>query len=250
MRFRVCAVVPTYDNPMTVADVVERVGHHVDEIIVVDDGSHAEGRAACEALGRRDGVEVLHADRNRGKGAAVRLGFERAHARGFTHAFQVDADGQHDLDRMPAFLAAAEANPQAAIVGYPEYDESLPTLRSRARRITTFWVDLELGEKGRVADAMIGFRIYPIAATLAADPRCNRMAFDVEVIVKLVRSGVEVVNLPVGVRYLDPEEGGRSHFQPVRDNVRMFWLHSRLCAAGATRWCIERITRPFRGRPA
>jgi hypothetical protein len=90
---------------------------------------------------------------------------------------------------------------------------------------------------------MIGFRVYPIEATLAAGARSNRMAFDVEVAVRLARRGVPIVNLPVGVRYLSPEQGGLSHFQPVRDNLRMTWMHSRLCTAGGTRWCLDRIGR-------
>lgn len=242
--YRACAVVPTYDNPETIGRVVEAVRAHVPEVIVVDDGSGADGRAACEALSGRGLAHVVRRPRNGGKGAAVKTGLETARGRGFTHAFQVDADGQHDLGRMPAFLDASRAAPGSAVLGYPVYDETAPRGRLAARRITRFWVDLEVGGSGIVEDAMVGFRIYPLAETLALPVRSDRMDFDVEIAVRLVWAGVPVVNLPVGVRYLSAEEGGRSHFQPLRDNLRISWMHSRLCTLGASRWFLRKLHLP------
>ncbi len=237
--FRIAAVVPTYDNPQTVRGVVDGMRAHLALVIVVDDGSGAEGRAACEALAR-DGLAIVHRlDRNRGKGAAVKAGFEVAHERGFTHVFQVDADGQHDLACLPAFLATAQERPEALLLGYPVYDETAPNTRRTARQVTTFWVDRETG--GAVRDAMIGCRIYPLAAARNSGTRGNRMDFDVEIAVRMARAGIEVVNLPVHVRYLTAAEGGVSHFQPVRDIVRLSWMHSRLCTGISIRWLLRKL---------
>ena len=95
-----------------------------------------------------------------------------------------------------------------------------------------------------IVDAMIGFRIYPIEATLALGTRCDRMAFDVEVAVLLAWAGVLIVNRPVGVRYLSAEEGGLSHFRLVRDNAALFRLHTRLCTQATIDWCLS----PLRSR--
>ena len=54
--FKPCILVPTYNNPQTVRDVVERARGYLTDVIVVDDGSGPEGRAACEAIGS-DGSE-------------------------------------------------------------------------------------------------------------------------------------------------------------------------------------------------
>jgi glycosyltransferase involved in cell wall biosynthesis len=242
--FRCCAVVPTFDNPATVAAVVARAREHVGEVIVVDDASGSEGREACAALGARGAAVVIHREANGGKGAAVKTGLAAARARGYTHAFQIDADGQHDLERMPAFLEAAARAPGSAVLGYPVYDASAPKGRLAARKITRFWVDLEVGGRGVVEDAMVGFRIYPLASTSALRVRGDRMDFDVEIAVRLVWAGVPVINLPVGVRYLRAEEGGRSHFQPLGDNLRLAWLHSRLCTLGASRYCLRKLRLP------
>lgn len=228
VAFRPIALVPTFDNPRTVRGVVENLRPHLADVLVVDDGSGPDGRAACEALAR-DGLATVHRlERNGGKGAAVKAGFALAARRGFTHAFQVDADGQHDLACLPEFLRTAESRPDALILGYPVYDESAPRTRLVARRVTKFWVDVEVGREV-VRDAMIGCRVYPIDAALRADARGNRMEFDVEIVVRMARAGVPVVNLPVHVRYLTEAEGGISHFRPVRDILRLSWMHSRIC---------------------
>lgn len=241
MELRHCVLVPTYDNPETVARVVRAARAHVPDVIVVDDGSGPRGRAACEALAEEGLARVVHRARNGGKGAAVKTGLEAASAAGFTHAFQIDADGQHDLSAMPAFLAASEAEPSACVLGHPVYGESVPALRLRARRITKFWVDLEVGGADVIEDAMVGFRVYPVESIRALRVRSDRMDFDVEIAVRAAWSGIPIRNLPVGVRYLSAEEGGRSHFQPLRDNLRLGMLHSRLCTEGTIRWVLARI---------
>lgn len=238
---RCCAIVPTYDNPETIGAVVERIRSDLPAVFVVDDGSGPVGRRVCEDLAARGRAVVLRHPQNRGKGAAVRTGLEAARAAGFSHGFQIDADGQHDLGEIPTFLAAARARPEAAVLAYPVYAVDAPRLRTVGRRLTAFWVDLEVGGAGRIRDAMIGFRIYPIQTTLALATRCMRMDFDVEVAVRLAWTGIAIENLPVGVRYLTEEEGGRSHFRMGRDNAALFRLHSRLCTEASIDWCLARL---------
>ena len=243
MTPRYCALIPTYNNPLTVGKVVEQVRKHIDAVIVVDDGSHADGHAACRALASRGQARVIRLDSNCGKGAAVKQGLEVARETGFSHAFQVDADGQHNIDAIPAFLDASSRSPKSAIIGYPTYDASVPTIRYVGRRFTRLWVDLEVGSRSMIRDAMIGFRIYPIEPLLLLSIQSDRMEFDVEAVVKLAWAEISIINLPVGVRYLTPAEGGISHFDPLRDNLRMTRLHSRLCARRATQWCLRRLQR-------
>jgi len=237
--FRPCVLVPTYDNPATIGDVVRRVRAHLPEVVVVDDGSGPEGRAACEALAAGGLAHVFHRAQNGGKGAAVKTGFARAYELGYTHALQVDADGQHELGDVPRFLEVARDNPDALVLGAPVFDETAPKARQVGRRITVFWVNVETG--GRViTDPMCGFRVYPLAATNELAVPSDMMDFDPEVAVRLVWHGVPVINLPTRVRYVSADEGGVSHFRLFKDNVLISWMHTRLC--------IEKIFGTLRGR--
>ncbi|MEC7583733.1 MAG: glycosyltransferase family 2 protein [Planctomycetota bacterium] len=251
--FRPCALVPTYNNPLTVRSVVEGIRAHGLDVVLIDDCSGPEGRAACEQIAADGLANVRHLERNRGKGGAVKHGFAVAHELGFSHAFQVDADGQHDLARIPEFLSAGRERPEAAVLGYPEYDDGVPEMRRLGRRVTTFWVALEVGSRSAVRDAMIGFRLYPLEAVMAISCYGDRMDFDVEVVVRLVRRGTPTVNLPVRVRYPDSEVGGVSHFHLVRDNLRLSLLHARLCTSGCVGWLWRRlrgVVAPPRRNPA
>ena len=241
---RLCGLVPTYDNPDTVGGVVENMRRYLDDVIVIDDASGSAGRAACVAIAQTGMAYVEHRQHNGGKGAAVKTGFSVAARLGFSHALQVDADGQHDTTKIPEFIDAAKREPAAFVVGYPVYDASVPTARLWARKLTKFWVDLEIGRE-RIQDAMVGFRVYPLDIAQAVGTRGNRMDFDVEIAVRLAWTGMPIVNMAVPVRYLDADAGGISHFQPLRDNVRLSWMHSRLCTAAIFR----RTWRALGGRP-
>jgi glycosyltransferase involved in cell wall biosynthesis len=175
-------------------------------------------------------LRVLVSERNGGKGAAVLRGILEAGARGFTHVLAMDSDGQHPADRIPAFMAASAAAPEAMVLGEPVFDASAPLLRVRGRRISNWWANLET-LWGGIHDSLFGFRVYPIAPLvreMQARRWMRRFDFDVEAAVRLSWRGVPAINLPAAVRYFRPEEGGVSHFNYWRDNALLSGMHARL----------------------
>jgi predicted LPLAT superfamily acyltransferase len=226
--FRPCAIIPTFENPGTIRAVVEKVREQLPDVIVVDDGSAPEGRAQVEQLGREKLAHAFRRATNGGKGAAVKTGLEAAHKLGYTHALQIDADGQHDLGDIPRFLDAARQQPEALVLGCPVFDGSAPRGRRVGRQITVFWTTIETGSRA-IVDPMCGYRVYPLEPALAASRGTgDRMEFDPEIAVRMVWAGVPTVNLRTRVRYLRRDEGGVSHFHLFRDNARISWMHTRL----------------------
>ncbi|HHH29442.1 MAG TPA: glycosyltransferase family 2 protein [Polyangiaceae bacterium] len=226
--FRPCVLIPTYDNPRTIRRVVEAVREHGADVVVVDDGSGAEGKNACAELAADGLAHVVHRPSNGGKGAAVKTGFEAAFELGYSHALQVDADGQHNLGDLPRFLEVAEQNPDALVLGCPVFDETAPKGRQIARKISIFWVNLETGGPV-IVDPMCGFRVYPLADAVAVQVPSQMMDFDPEIAVRLVWRGLPVINLETRVRYMGSDEGGVSHFHLFKDNLLISWMHTRLC---------------------
>ncbi len=233
--FKPCVLIPTYDNPATVRTVVERVREHLTDVVVVDDGSGPEARAVLDAIASERLAHLHRRATNGGKGAAVKDGFRAALALGYTHALQVDADGQHSLDDIPRFIEAARERPEALILGQPVFDESAPRSRRAGREITRFWTNVEAGG-AVIADPMCGFRVYPLREAIATNTRGDAMDFDPEIAVRMVWAGVPVVNLPTRVRYITREEGGVSHFRMGRDNALISWMHTRLMLTRIARW--------------
>jgi len=165
--------------------------------------------------------------RSPGQGAAVMAGLQAAAKAGFTHALQIDADGQHDCSDVPRFVAAAMAEPRALICGRPLFDASIPRHRLYLRYLTHVMVWLNTLSFD-IPDSMCGLRVYPLSIVLpaiVADPPGRRMDFDVEVLVRLHWAGVRMRWIPTRVRYaLD----GVSHFRLVRDNGLITVMHTKL----------------------
>ncbi|MCL2524627.1 MAG: glycosyltransferase family 2 protein [Betaproteobacteria bacterium] len=221
------ALVPVYNHAATVGAVVRVLHSLALPVILIDDGSNAECASVLDALAAEPETSLVRLPRNGGKGSAVIAGLREAHSQGYSHALQLDADGQHDTEALPAFLGAMRDAPQAVIVGFPRYDASVPAGRLFGRYATHIWVWINT-VSCRIRDSMCGLRIYPLAATqpvLDEMPQQSRMEFDSEILVRLDWAGVPIRNLPILVCY--PPDGV-SHFRLWRDNVRISWMHTRL----------------------
>lgn len=227
--FKLGLVIPYYRHERAIGAMVERLRPHGLPLWIVDDGSGGEAARVAAALVARepDWLRLIVLPQNRGKGEAVRAGCEAAFAAGCTHALQIDADGQHETADVPKLAALARAQPQAVVTGIPVYDESVPRIRYYGRYLTHALVWLHT-LSFEIVDSMVGFRIYPLAPTLELWRRArvgSRMDFDTSIIVMLHWAGLRVVSVPTRVTY--PSDGV-SHFDLLRDNLRMIRLHLRL----------------------
>jgi glycosyltransferase involved in cell wall biosynthesis len=244
--FKAIIVVPVYNHEGAIAAVVAGLLRAGVPVLLVDDGSDAACAAALAALvhAHPGQVDLMRLAQNQGKGAAVLAGMARAWALGYSHALQIDADGQHETGDVPAFLALARAHPHAVIAGHPVYDASVPKARLYGRYATHIWVWINT-LSFEIKDSMCGFRVYPLGAVNALAARVHvgqRMNFDTEVLVRLFWDGLRVINLPTRVSY--PADGV-SHFRLWRDNVQISWMHTvlffgmllRLPSLLARRWC-------------
>ncbi|MBL4847037.1 MAG: glycosyltransferase family 2 protein [Planctomycetes bacterium] len=216
---RACALIPTYDNPATVADVVRRAQAHL-PVIVVDDGS---GPVAAEVLAGLSGVHLIRHARNRGKGAALRTGFDAARRLGFSHAISLDADGQHLPEDLPALLAAARAEPSALILGVRDLAGSGAGWGSRIGCwLSNAWLRLAGGPA--LADTQTGFRVYPLEAIGHLGLRGVRYDLEVEVLARASWEGLALRSRPIQVRYF-PREERVSHMGVLAmARVALAWL--------------------------
>jgi glycosyltransferase involved in cell wall biosynthesis len=225
VEFRLCAIVPVFDHAATLPATLAGVARAGLPCIVVDDGSAPAQADAIARATAATGATLLRMDRNGGKGSAVKAGLRRCAADGYTHALQIDADGQHELADIERFVAASRADSAAIVIGVAQLGDDVPGVRRVARHLTHVWVWINTLSRD-IADSMCGFRIYPLAAVLdLLDASGDRMEFDVEVLVRAHWRGTRIVNLPTRVRY---PVGGVSHFRLVRDNALMSAMHARL----------------------
>ena len=227
--FKPCAVIPVFNHQAAVIAVVRGVQAQQLPCIVVDDGSGPSCAAVLDGLASAtpNSVTLLRHPANRGKGAAVLTAVRYAAHAGYSHALQIDSDGQHRVEDIAIFLEHAAAHPGALVIGYPRYDDSVPGFRLWARYLTHVWVSINTLSR-RIKDSMCGFRVYPLAPLIELDRRRKlsaRMSFDIEILVRLCWAGIEIINLPTAVSY--PKDGV-SHFRGWLDNLLISRLHATL----------------------
>jgi glycosyltransferase involved in cell wall biosynthesis len=236
-NFLPVAVVPVYNHPHTIAATVDALRAQGLPCVMVDDGSDAVCAQVLDGLGAADAqVDLLRLPHNQGKGAAMAAGLRRAQILGYSHALQIDADGQHDTADVARFIALAKAHPQAVICGCPQYDHSVPRLRFYARYLTHILVWFNTRSLA-IRDSMCGFRVYPVDSAVAVfdtETVGQRMDFDSEIIVHLYWRKVPIINQTTRVIY---PENGISHYRLWRDTALLARMHARLFVGMLQRLC-------------
>lgn len=224
-------LIPSFNPGAAVYATVRAARAQWEPVWVVVDGSDDGTAAGLQRLAADDpGLRVLVLPVNRGKGAAVLHGAEQALAEGFTHVLTMDSDGQHPAQCIAEFMATSSDKPACMVLGKPQFDASAPSIRVQGRRISNGWANLETLWMG-IGDSLFGFRIYPIEPLLKVMHSSwwmRRFDFDPEIAVRLCWRGVWPINLPAPVKYLSADEGGVSHFNYLRDNILLTWMHARL----------------------
>ncbi|HQT30267.1 MAG TPA: glycosyltransferase family 2 protein [Thiobacillus sp.] len=224
-------LIPSYNPGAQVYATVRAARARWAPVWVVVDGSSDGTAAGLQEMAASDpGLRVWVLPANGGKGAAVLHGLDQAAAAGYTHALTMDSDGQHPAGLIPAFMAASQQQPAALILGKPVFAADAPALRVQGRKISNGWANLETLWAG-IGDSLYGFRVYPIEPlrqVMRGQRWMRRFDFDPEAVVRLCWRGVRPVNVDAPVKYLRADEGGVSHFNYLRDNALLTWMHLRL----------------------
>ena len=221
-------IIPVYRHAATAGPLAEKLASGGLPVILIDDGNDGEGRACLEnRAAKAPGLVLVRLEKNRGKGAAMAKGFEKASELGLTHVLQIDADGQHDITRVDFFLKEAEKQPDRVICGLPVFDESAPGIRLGGRKIANFWAAV-VTLSNELPDVLCGFRVYPVEESLriTRDPFTDkRMGIDSELLVRLYWNRVFPVFHPVKISY--PSDG-ISNYRYFWDNLHIAWVYVRL----------------------
>ena len=216
-----CVLIPTYNNPKTLRDVVERVLQQCSDVIVVDDGSTVPATSILQGVP----VEIIPHNRNLGKGAALRTGFYRAQCEGYTHCVTIDADSQHFPEDIPTLVKLSEENPEAFIIGSRSLTaDNMPRGNTFANRFSNFWFRLQTGQN--IPDTQSGFRVYPLDSIHGLNHITARYEAELELMVYAAWHGVKMI--PADIRVCYPEDRV-SHFRPFADFMRITVLNTVLC---------------------
>lgn len=217
-----CVIIPTYNNHGTLQKVIEGVLVYTEDVIVVNDGSID---STSEILSQFPQIPQIHLSKNKGKGNALRHGFNHAESLGYNYALTIDSDGQHFPEDIPLFIETLEnaTNKEILLIGARNMTQlGVPKKSSFGNKFSNFWFWVETGI--RLQDTQSGFRLYPLFAMKTLKLYTNKFEFEIEAIVKSAWNGIEVKNIPIQVHYEMVDRV--SHFRPFKDFTRISILNT------------------------
>ena len=222
-EFKICVLLPTYNNSGTIAGVIDGIRLLTNDLIVVNDGSTDD---TALILDQYSDIQIISYANNKGKGNALLTGFRYAISKDYHYAITIDSDGQHNPADIPAFADKLQEIGQALIIGERNMEQaSVPGKSNFGRKFSNFWFKVETGITHN--DTQSGFRLYPLLAFENMKFYTPKFEFEIEILVRLAWKGIKVESVPVSVRYFAKEERV-SHFRPFRDFTRISILNTAL----------------------
>jgi glycosyltransferase involved in cell wall biosynthesis len=201
----VVAILPAFNEEDRVARVIVRAAPHVQQIVVVDDGSSDYTSRIAEKMG----AIVIRHEHNLGKGAALRSGMAFAREKGFNIALTIDSDGQLDANEIPKVIQPVLDGEADVVIGVRSTPGAMPRERVIGNRMLDEATSRKAGVK--LEDTQSGFRAYSSRAIASLDFREKGMAVESQTLIDAAHAGLKIVGVPVSTTY----EGIRAKRNPV-----------------------------------
>lgn len=211
----ICVLIPAYNEANTIKRLVGDIKQFNVDVIVIDDGSQDDTyNCALQA-----GAYTKRFDKNRGKGAALKEGFEIAAQKGYDIIVTMDADGQHSPYDIPKFLEQTGEPNIGLVVGNRMQN---PTGMPYTRRTTNFLMSIFLSILCRqfIPDTQCGFRLIKTEVLKKIHLISSNYEIESELIIRTARLGYKIISVPIKSIY----RGQRSNINPFIDTLRFITM--------------------------
>ncbi|MFH1641664.1 MAG: glycosyltransferase family 2 protein [Nanoarchaeota archaeon] len=207
---KILVLIPCYNHGKYLPHVISDVKKYCNDIVVINDGSTDNTGKILSTL---SGVKIFHHPINKGKGAALKTGFEYAIKNGYHAVITIDADGQHKAFDIPNFIK--NSDDCHMLIGSRMYNvRHMPLRRVLANFISSFFVSLKSGMN--VPDSQSGYRLIKTSALRNLDLQDDGYQMETEIILKAAKLGYKIGHIPIDTIYGTEV----SHVSPIKTGIR------------------------------
>ncbi len=223
-------VIPALNPKRELIEYVDTLLRHgYPGVLVVDDGSRDDCRSIFDEIADKPGCRILRHQANMGKGRALKdamrfyidncLSDDNENVR-FDGIITVDSDGQHVAMDVDKVSAAMSEHPGALILGARDFGHrDVPRKSSFGNRCTVVALKLFIG--GSICDTQTGLRGIPNELiSRFSELRGERFEYETVMLIDAIQSNTDIVEVPIRTVYID--NNSETHFNPVRDSVRIY----------------------------
>ena len=209
---RYCVVIPAFQASATIGQLVHQVKLKGFPVVVVDDGSHDQ----TAAVAAKAGALVISHLRNRGKGRALRTGFDYALRERYDGVVTMDGDGQHDPEDIPQLIRAGEVQHAGLVLGNRMRSGGpMPPVRRITNEVMSGIISAVARQP--IPDSQCGFRFIHRSVLENISLRTDRFEIETEIVLSAAARRWKIISVPVRSIY---QEDHQSHVRPVRDTFR------------------------------
>lgn len=209
-------IIPAYNPDEKLKILVQELKENNFDVLVVDDGSCA----ACQPYFESLGTPVLSNPKNMGKGRALKNGIEQLPAF-FPEAenfITADADGQHSVADICKIRNKLEEG-NDFVLSVRRVSRKSPVRSQIGNALSRFW--FALANNHYLPDNQSGLRGFAIRhREWMLQVRGEKYDWEMNVLLIAEKQGIRVCRVPIETIYFD--NNANSHFQPVRDTVRIY----------------------------
>ncbi len=208
---KIAVLIPAHNEAKAIGPLVESVRLLGFDVIVIDDGSvDGTGDLACAS-----GAVLLRTPARRGKGGALRQGFDYSVAQGYEAVILMDGDGQHAPSDLAAFTRCYGQTHADIISGNRMANpQGMPLLRLLTNHFMSWLISLFCRQP--VPDTQCGFRFIKTDVLRAISIECSGFEIETEILIKASKKGFKVASVPIQSIYRDEI----SKIKPVKDTLR------------------------------
>jgi len=208
---KIAIIIPAYNEEKYIEETVKRCLEVLPDVVVIDDGSSD----LTNSIAKKAGALVLKHKVNKGKGVALRTGFDYALENDFSGIITIDADHQHDIDEIQKFinfLSLSKEDVNIILGNRMKNAKNMPFIRYIANKFTSWLISIRTGV--RIPDVQSGFRYISRKVLENVKTKTSRFETEPELLLRASLKGYKIVSIPISTIYY---KGIVSNVHPIKD---------------------------------